>query len=89
MGQIGDEVEERCYDALHRSNEQHRISQAVQSLAHKMKGRMLANIDRKSGWDDRGSFTDEDLKKKLLAAFVDGDWVSVANFSMMADKRGL
>ncbi|KZK97293.1 MULTISPECIES: hypothetical protein [unclassified Pseudovibrio] len=52
MGGISDQVEERYYDQLHRSNESAHISTVVNAFSHNMRARMLANIDKKHGWDD-------------------------------------
>ncbi|KZL26055.1 hypothetical protein [Pseudovibrio sp. WM33] len=87
MGSIRDRVEEQHRDEMHRANERGRIGAAIGSLAHRMRNRMFACIDTKSGWDDRHQMPDAELQKKLQAAVIDRDWVSVANYAMMADFR--
>ncbi|SDQ17532.1 hypothetical protein [Pseudovibrio sp. Tun.PSC04-5.I4] len=87
MGEISDRVEERYHDRLHHSNESARISTAVDAFSHKMKARMRANIDKKHCWDDLHQLTGGELKKKLLAAVIDEDWVSVGNYAMIASGR--
>ncbi|AEV36821.1 hypothetical protein PSE_2311 [Pseudovibrio sp. FO-BEG1] len=87
MGEISDAVEECYYDQLHRSNESAQISHAISAFSHQMRSRMLANIGKKHGWDNRHQFSDDELKKKLLAALIDEDWASVGNYAMMARGR--
>lgn len=77
-----DEVREK-------SQEQYRIQQAVRSFASEMERKMTLQIDKKAGWDDPVIFSDARLLENLQRAVHERDWLSVANYAMMAQRRGL
>lgn len=55
---------------------------------HKMHSRMgAAEAKGQHGWDVRGPQMREHLQKGLMKAVEDGDYVSIANYSMMLEHR--
>ncbi|WP_093182283.1 hypothetical protein [Pseudovibrio sp. Tun.PSC04-5.I4] len=87
MGEIRDRIEECYHEQAYASNERSRIATAISAFSHKMQSCMRANIGIKEGWNDLHHFPERELKKNLLVAVVEEDWVSVGCYAMIANER--